>query len=44
MKLKKVALLGVALMMTGVVHAQDTIRIGVIAALSGPFANIGKPF
>jgi branched-chain amino acid transport system substrate-binding protein len=25
-------------------HAQDTIKIGVIAALTGPFANIGKPF
>lgn len=25
-------------------HAEDTIRIGVIAALTGPFANIGKPF
>jgi branched-chain amino acid transport system substrate-binding protein len=24
--------------------AQDTIRIGVIAALTGPFANTGKPF
>jgi branched-chain amino acid transport system substrate-binding protein len=25
-------------------HAQDTIKVGVIAALTGPFANIGKPF
>jgi branched-chain amino acid transport system substrate-binding protein len=25
-------------------QAQDTIRIGVIAALTGPFANTGKPF
>ncbi|HEX8601655.1 MAG TPA: ABC transporter substrate-binding protein, partial [Pseudoduganella sp.] len=25
-------------------QTQDTIRIGVIAALTGPFANIGKPF
>jgi branched-chain amino acid transport system substrate-binding protein len=24
--------------------AEDTIRIGVIAALTGPFANTGKPF
>ncbi len=24
--------------------AEDTIRIGVIAALTGPYANIGKPF
>jgi branched-chain amino acid transport system substrate-binding protein len=45
MKLKKVAMLGVALMMTGsLAQAQDTIRIGVIAALTGPFANTGKPF
>ena len=26
------------------VQAQETIRIGVIAALTGPFANTGKPF
>lgn len=25
-------------------HAGDTIKIGVIAALTGPYANIGKPF
>ena len=25
-------------------QSQDTIRIGVIAALTGPFANTGKPF
>ncbi|WP_338761553.1 ABC transporter substrate-binding protein [Massilia sp. METH4] len=25
-------------------HAQDPIKVGVIAALTGPFANIGKPF
>ncbi|QGZ37591.1 branched-chain amino acid transport system substrate-binding protein [Pseudoduganella flava] len=25
-------------------QAQDTIKIGVIAALTGPFANTGKPF
>lgn len=25
-------------------HAEDTIKIGVIAALTGPFANTGKPF
>ena len=25
-------------------QAQETIRIGVIAALTGPFANTGKPF
>ena len=28
----------------GPAQAQDTIRIGVIAALTGPFANTGKPF
>lgn len=47
MKLKKLACIGVAVGMVfanGVAQAQDTIRIGVIAALSGPFANIGKPF
>ncbi len=25
-------------------HAEETIKIGVIAALTGPFANTGKPF
>lgn len=25
-------------------QTRDTIRVGVIAALTGPFANIGKPF
>ncbi|MFL6716151.1 MAG: ABC transporter substrate-binding protein [Burkholderiaceae bacterium] len=29
---------------TSAAHADDTIRIGVIAALTGPFANTGKPF
>ena len=29
---------------TSAAHAEDTIRIGVIAALTGPFANTGKPF
>jgi ABC-type branched-subunit amino acid transport system substrate-binding protein len=44
MKLKNGAMLGVALMMAGgLAQAQDTIRIGVIAALTGPFANTGKP-
>lgn len=28
----------------GSVQAQEPIRIGVIAALTGPFANTGKPF
>ncbi|MGK5021297.1 ABC transporter substrate-binding protein [Janthinobacterium lividum] len=29
---------------SGHAKAQETIRIGVIAALTGPFANTGKPF
>jgi branched-chain amino acid transport system substrate-binding protein len=29
---------------TAFAQAHDTIRIGVIAALTGPFANTGKPF
>ena len=50
MKLKKLANIGmivsVALigMNIGVAQAQDTIKVGVIAALTGPFANTGKPF
>lgn len=32
------------LSLAGQAQAQDTIKIGVIAALTGPFANIGKPF
>ena len=35
---------GVAMLTMNAAHAQDTIKIGVIAALTGPFANIGKPF
>lgn len=30
--------------LAGHAQAQDTIKVGVIAALTGPFANIGKPF
>ena len=47
MKLKKLACIGVAASLAfagGLAQAQDTIRIGVIAALTGPFANTGKPF
>jgi branched-chain amino acid transport system substrate-binding protein len=47
MKLKKIACIAVAAWLplaSTAALAQDTIKIGVIAALSGPFANIGKPF
>src|SRR4051812_45359268 len=47
MKLKKLACIGIAVSLAfagGLAQAQDTIRIGVIAALTGPFANTGKPF
>jgi branched-chain amino acid transport system substrate-binding protein len=47
MKLKTIACITMAAWLplaSNLVHAQDTIRIGVIAALSGPFAQIGKPF
>jgi branched-chain amino acid transport system substrate-binding protein len=47
MKLKKLACYGIAAGMawaSSMAQAQDTIRIGVIAALTGPFANTGKPF
>lgn len=47
MKLKKIACIAVAAWLPfagGAAHAEDTIKIGVIAALTGPFANIGKPF
>ena len=47
MKLKTLAGITMAAWLplaTGVVHADDTIKIGVIAALTGPFANTGKPF
>jgi branched-chain amino acid transport system substrate-binding protein len=47
MKLKKIACIAVAAWLpiaSNAALAQDTIKIGVIAALSGPFANIGKPF
>ena len=46
MKLKTLACLGLAILpfAAAPAHAQDTIKIGVIAALTGPFANIGKPF
>ncbi len=46
MKLKTLACVAVAVLpLAGnLAHAQDTIKIGVIAALTGPFANTGKPF
>ncbi|MGK5079471.1 ABC transporter substrate-binding protein [Janthinobacterium sp. HLX7-2] len=44
MKLKTLACVAVAAVLPKLAYAQDTIRIGVIAALSGPFTNIGKPF
>ena len=46
MKLKTLACAALAILpLAGnLAHAQDTIRIGVIAALTGPFANTGKPF
>jgi len=46
MKLKTLACIGLAFLPFAGAHAQDgdTIRIGVIAALTGPFVNIGKPF
>ncbi|RYE93751.1 MAG: ABC transporter substrate-binding protein, partial [Oxalobacteraceae bacterium] len=50
MKLKALACIGLAFLPFAAAQAQsegqerDTIRIGVIAALTGPFVNIGKPF
>jgi branched-chain amino acid transport system substrate-binding protein len=47
MKLKTLACITMAAWLplaAGAAHAEDTIRIGVIAALTGPFANTGKPF
>ncbi|MGV7210758.1 ABC transporter substrate-binding protein [Oxalobacteraceae bacterium A2-2] len=46
MKLKTLACITLAacLPLSGSAYAQDTIRVGVIAALTGPFANTGKPF
>jgi branched-chain amino acid transport system substrate-binding protein len=46
MKLKTLACITLAVLpLAGnLAHAQDTIKIGVIAALTGPFANTGKPF
>lgn len=46
MKLKTLACVALAVLpLAGnLAHAQDTIKIGVIAALTGPFANTGKPF
>ncbi|HBZ07077.1 MAG TPA: ABC transporter substrate-binding protein [Massilia sp.] len=48
MKLKTLACIGLAFLpfASGGAYAQngDTIKIGVIAALTGPFVNIGKPF
>lgn len=48
MKLKTLACIGLAFLpfAAAPAHAQDgdTIKIGVIAALTGPFVQIGKPF
>ncbi|MFC5458703.1 ABC transporter substrate-binding protein [Massilia niabensis] len=46
MKLKALACLGLAILpfASTPVFAQDTIKIGVIAAMTGPFVHIGKPF
>lgn len=49
MRMKKLAAVVVAICLplitnTSFAQTPDTIRIGVIAALSGPFANTGKPF
>jgi branched-chain amino acid transport system substrate-binding protein len=46
MKLKTLACIGLAFLPFAGAHAQsgDTIRIGVIAALTGPFVQLGKPF
>jgi branched-chain amino acid transport system substrate-binding protein len=47
MKLKQIACITAVAWLpfaSNVAQAQDTIKIGVIAALSGPFAHIGKPF
>jgi branched-chain amino acid transport system substrate-binding protein len=46
MKMKTLACVVLAALpfASNLAHAQDTIKIGVIAALTGPFANTGKPF
>ncbi|MRW91065.1 ABC transporter substrate-binding protein [Duganella sp. FT80W] len=44
MKVKQIAVLVAGVLLASASQAQDTIRIGVIAALTGPFANTGKPF
>jgi branched-chain amino acid transport system substrate-binding protein len=46
MKLKALACLSLAILpfASAPVLAQDTIKIGVIAALTGPFVQIGRPF
>lgn len=44
MKLKTLCALLVLPLAAGLAHAEETIKIGVIAALTGPFANTGKPF
>lgn len=46
MKLKTLACMTLAILpfASSSATAQDTIKIGVIAALTGPFVNIGKPF
>jgi branched-chain amino acid transport system substrate-binding protein len=46
MKLKTLACLGLAILplASAPAFAQDTIKIGVIGAMTGPFVHIGKPF
>ncbi|MFC5510576.1 ABC transporter substrate-binding protein [Massilia jejuensis] len=46
MTLKTLARIGLAVLpfASAPAHAQETIKIGVVAALTGPFVNIGKPF
>lgn len=44
MKAGHIAALTAGLLLASASQAQDTVKIGVIAALTGPFANTGKPF
>ena len=46
MKLNALACLGLAILpfASVPVFAQDTIKVGVIAAMTGPFVQIGRPF
>jgi branched-chain amino acid transport system substrate-binding protein len=44
MNIRSIAAIAAVACLPMAAQAQDTIRIGVIAALTGPFANTGKPF